>query len=406
MPISIAEGSVLVSRGERRERHRFEQNRPVIQHVISEWLLRAFARQGTLGQYDKATDTFDSTSPGAFLVELNAHSVVVEHAIQSIETPAAQAGLRLGKAFRNRPPGLYAMMDDQGPASAVGEEVRAVGVVADTRILIPNFHAPWTTPTDPRSLARYLGLMYQRSPKLEEAMRQWGLAFDRAAQPVLDQIVPGMRTGLETLLQTARARMIPRALRIGEVLETANWFVVRSPDDESFVLSDCPVNATIALGHDDGWRAIFTGEAFAITMAIGPKIALLVAPHLIPISGIETRDLTKAINRIAWRSADRYVLARDRGTLAAVAPELAMRRLTVAVEVDPNLDAKAVATVMDVLRQAMRRVFAAQMRLEANTWTHWDGCRLVIGQVAEGRRSASAATRNAPNATSKASLSS
>ena len=223
--------------------------------------------------------------------------------------------------------------------------------------------------------------MYQRSPKLEEAMLQWGVAFDRIAQAVLSETMPGMKTGLGTMLESARSRMIPRALTIGQALEAADWFIVRSPNDESFVLSDSPVNATISLGFDDGWRAILGGEAFAVAMALGPKVAVVVTSLVIPMSRIETRDLTSAINRLAWRSADRYVLARNRDTLEAAAPEPAIRRVRVAVDVDPNFHAKVVATVMGVLNEAMRRVYARHALREATTWIHWEGCRLVIGQV-------------------------
>lgn len=355
----------------------------MIQHVISEWLLRAFARTGpdgpALTQYDKATDTFEETSPGGFLVEHDAHPVVIEHALQAIETPAAQAGRRLAKLFRHLPPGMYAMIDEGGAAVANGEEMRAVGTIEGTSLVLAGYHASWPMRADRRSLASYVGLMYQRSPKVEEAIRQWGLAFDKAAQRVLHQMMPGMRTGLEVFGRTARARMIERTQTIGSQLEAANWFVVRSPDDESFVLSDCPVTATIALGHDDSWRAIFADEAYVVVMPIGPKIALVVAPALVPMSGIETRDLTKTINRLVWRSAGRYVLGRERKVLESALPNHAARRITVAVERDPNADANATAILMAILQQVMRQRFARFQQEEATSWIHWDRCRLVVG---------------------------
>lgn len=347
----------------------------MIQHIISRWLLRSFAtKRGrpALVQYDKATGEFGKTSPDDFLVEQDAHSDVIEQAIEAIETPAAHAGRRLGKEFRNRRPGIYAMVDETAATNMGADELRPVGSVGGSDLLVTGYEAAWPARSDLRSLASYIGLMYQRSPKLEEAMRQWGQTWNRAAQRVLDELLPGFRVNLDEL-KNLRARMIPRTERIGQQLEAANWFVVRSPDEESFVLSDCPVVATIALGHDDTWRAIFANEAYVVVMPIGPKIALVVAPGVIPLSRIEPQDLTRTINRLVWRSADRYVLAQDRDALEFALPDAAARGATVAVEQDPNLEIKAMATVLRIVTLVMFR------REEKATWIRWDGCRLIVG---------------------------
>lgn len=286
----------------------------MIQHVISRWLLRSFANKHgrpELVQYSKATDDFAETSPDEFLVEVDAHSEVVEEAIEAIETPAAQAGRRLGKHFKGRRPGIYAMVDDLAPTDPSAEELRPVASVGGAQLFVTGYVASWPARSDRRLLANYIGLMYQRSPKLEEAMRLRGQTWERAAQRALDRLMPGFRVNPDDL-NAFRARMVARTQRIGQQLEAANWFVVRCPKDESFVLSDCPVVATIALGHDDSWRAILSDESYVVAMPVGPKIALVVAPGMIPLSQIEPPDLTRAINRLMWRSADRYVLAHDR----------------------------------------------------------------------------------------------
>jgi hypothetical protein len=67
----------------------------VDQHVISAWLLRAFARGSPeLAQYDKSTDSFSTVSPEEFLVESDGHSAGIERGIERIETPASRAAMR------------------------------------------------------------------------------------------------------------------------------------------------------------------------------------------------------------------------------------------------------------------------------------------------------------------------
>ena len=59
------------------------------QHVLSGWLLRAFARQGQIAIYDKGADAFGTSAPDAFMIELDAHSREIEDAFGLVGVAAA-----------------------------------------------------------------------------------------------------------------------------------------------------------------------------------------------------------------------------------------------------------------------------------------------------------------------------
>lgn len=349
------------------------------QHVISEWLLRAFDLDGQLVLYDKHTDTIEPTSPDDFMVEHDAHGVDVEAGFAAIEGPASRAATRLAKSFKMRPAGVYAMVDEHVPLESRGHrQLRAAGTVAGMTLMLPD-EAIWPRREDRGLLANYVALTYQRSPKLETRTRQMREEFTAAAQEALDVAMPGLRANLAEEFGDARARMIERVPVIGPALEAAGWFVVRAPEDESYVLSDSPVNPTIALGHDDEWRAIFANEAFVVAMPLSPRIAVLIARQVIPISQIDASALTTTINRLVWFHADRYVLARNRRALDAGLPDRSLWQTTVRVPVDEGIRALAIASVHRIVRNvALERSGYAEM--QRGQVIRWEGCRLVIGR--------------------------
>ena len=124
-------------------------------------------------------------------------------------------------------------------------------------------------------------------------------------------------------------------------------------------------------------------------MPLGSKIALVIAPQLVPFSNIDPADLTRAINRLIWRSADRYVLGRDRAMLDAALPgaDETQRRSTVDVAFDAEqVAAAATAQVARIVAEVLLRQFVnAYLRADEAEWQRWDGCRLVFGrgQIAE-----------------------
>jgi hypothetical protein len=345
----------------------------VDQHVISEWLLKAFARKAPGGLllevYDKATGLYDDAAPANFMIELDAHSTQVERGLERIETPAAQAALRLAKRIKILPPGLYAVVEPGAETRAVGPELSDKGVFEGMRLLVGERQVPSPSPADRLALGRYAALMYQRAPKIEAAARQLEVDYEVGAQLALDRLMPGMRSKLAWVVEERRSRILGSAEDIGMKLANATWWVLRAGDGEAFVLGDSPVAATVSLGHDDTWRAILSPQSFVVAMPLGPNLALLIAPKLLmPMSNVDALGMTRAINRLLWRWADRFVLAHDRGQLEAAMPgaDDAMRRESVRAEVDAG-------------QVRMRARGDVALIVAAMAWRHWTSCRLEFG---------------------------
>lgn len=350
------------------------------QHVIPEWLLEAFARPGAGGRtiqvFDKGADQYDTANSEDFMVEVDAHPADVEADLTRIETRAAQAALRLAKRAKALPPGVYAVVPADSPTRSGGPAALDGGVLEGVRLLVSEHLLPSPRPEDRLALGTFVGMMYQRSPKVEASIRRFGAAYDQQAQRTLDRLVPGMRTGLETELNRRRSRISGLASSIGSQLAESAWWVVRPERNCAFVLGDCPVAVTISLGHNDRWRPILGGNAHVVAMPLGPSVALLIAPQRVMfITGIEATvsDITLAINRLIWRHADRAVLARRRSDLEAVWPPGDDGRLD-RVEVEQDLDATARAADRDTTRI----VASAFARLVP--WPPWTGCRLDWGR--------------------------
>jgi len=216
-----------------------------------------------------------------------------------------------------------------GEIRASGPALSDKGVHEGRRILVSEYQVPLPSQGDRIALGRYAGLMYERAPKNETAIMGFGAKYDLAAQQELDRLMPGMRTGLATELARRRTRMLAQVTDIGGRLAEANWWVIRAGKGEAFVLGDSPVAATDSLGHDDDWRAIFSPGSYAVVMPLGPTFALIMAPQrILPITGIDVdlAGMTRAINRLMWRYADRYVLAHDRTQLEASSSSSEIRR--------------------------------------------------------------------------------
>jgi hypothetical protein len=355
------------------------------QHVISEWLLKAFGRpigaRVRLAVYDKATGEYGARHADEFLVELDAHSRDVELEISKIETPASAVARTLAKRAKAYAPGFYAVVDDPSEIVRTGPALVDRGVVAGMRLMVSEHTILGPSGADRAALARYLILMYERAPATEAAMTRFGLAYDRGAQRTIDALLPGMLTGLASFHRSAPARMVERAQRLGDGFAAANWWILRTRATEPFVLSDTPVAATLSLGHDDEWHAILSPEAYAVVMPLGPLVALLMAPKgMLPFSRIEVSDLGRAVDRLMWRAADQYVLGRSRAELEA-AVEDGVRRFSVRVPQDEAaIEEEARRRTEGVVYDAMIEIQV--WRPVRDAWQHWERCRLRFGHAA------------------------
>lgn len=354
------------------------------QHIISAWVLRAFGRpvgrKRFLHVYDKALDSYSDVSVDDFLAETDAHSIAVEQGLARIEGPASQVARRLAKLTKLLPPGLYAIVGPDDPVQTAGPALTDQGVFQGMRLLVSEHQVPSPSRHDRQALASYAALIYQRAPKLEAALVEFGLVYDQAAQAALDRLMPGTWSGLLPRdVSARRARMLLAAEDIGGELARASWWIVRAGRGEAFVLGDNPVATTISLGHDDSWRPILSSETYVVAIPLGPTLALIMAPRaIIPISGIvNVEQALPAINRLLWRSAARFVLARDRHELDQAMPgaDEPVRRST--IPVDYGADRVARAATGNVISI----VSGIQWRLVAGPWQRWEACRLVFGYV-------------------------
>jgi hypothetical protein len=357
----------------------------VKQHVISKWLLKAFGRHEAgrviLTAFDKSTGEIGDHDADEFMVEADAHSNEIEDAIERLETPAAAAAMRLVKRTRHLPRGLYAVMAEGTPVRATGT-IRDVGVRSGMRLQVPEQEVPSPSCADRLAIANYAGLMYQRSPKVETAILQWGRDYDHAAQEALSRRLPGLRTGLSSELARRRARMAETALTIGQRLAAAEWFVVRADPGAEFVLSDSPVSSTLALGFADEFRPLLADTAYVVVVPLNPALALLIAPmRIIPTTGVDAFDAPDAVNRFVWRSADRYVLARDRATLEAAFRDGTEEERR--ARVSPVHDSAAVARAAEAdVDRIVLEVYVQRAVLPlVYHWPRWGRCRLDFGAI-------------------------
>jgi hypothetical protein len=343
------------------------------QHVISEWLLKAFSAEAPRGRvlatYNKATGEYGQAIPSKFMVEVDAHPTDVEAGFGKIESAAALASTRLVRRVEALPPGLYSVTEEDNLTAA--EVLQEVGQHGQMRLLLADRQVSSPPQVDREALGRFAALMYQRSPAIEAARAEVGEHYGRGVRAVAQTLPSPMRSDLNWLADEARARILDSALSLGPGLGSATWFVVRACEEESFVLGDCPIAATVSLGHDDVWRPILSSSSFALAMPLSPRVALLMAPQrLLPLSGVQqVSDFVPSINRLLWRWAGQYVLAPRQADLEGALGDAdeATRRAAVTVETDPSGAYRS--GIHD-----MTRIFA-----EVIWWHRWDGCRRVLG---------------------------
>lgn len=277
---------------------------------------------------------------------------------------------------------MYAVLPDESEHGQEGLPVTDRGVVGGLHILVGEHSIPGPSPADRLAIARYAALMYQRAPKTEAAILRWGEAYDLGIHDAVVRVAPQLHNvGPFTGLAYRRARMVDLARRIGTILDTASWWVVRAGRGQEFVLGDTPMVSTTDLGVDGDWHAILEQDVFTVVMPLGPTVALLMAPrHVFPVSEMGFDEIGPAINRLVWWSADRYVIGRSRGHLEGAVPgaDDAFRRSSVSAKHDaPAIAAKGAALAQRILAGAYVEVSIVRP-LQAG-WRRWDGCRLVLG---------------------------
>ena len=318
---------------------------PQRQHVISRWLLNRFARTEpgglTLTVFDKQTGTVSSVPPSRFLTLVDDHSHDVEVALGRLEDPAARAVSRLLERAESISPGpcpLFGDRDNLEEDPALREVTREP--VEGMRLFaVPRWLAE-PPPDDRLAIARYLGLMFTRAPKMEQAISEIHdvvrAAYEDEVAATAPALLEGTRAALDEHLTNARFVGLRTPEEQSEAFAAMPWYVVRAPDDEPFVLGDSPVVATIQIGHDeDSWRPLLSETTYVVCMPLSARVCLIAAPQSVLPVGVESPlEIAGAINRLSWRWADRYVVGPTPASITGVRDAMPSEGVTSSVTVE------------------------------------------------------------------------
>jgi hypothetical protein len=297
----------------------------------------------TLAVFDKQTGTVHSVPPSRFLTLIDDHSPDVEVALGRLEDPAARAVARLLERAERIQPGPCPLAGDRDNLEdePTLREVTQEPVEGMRLFAVPRSLAE-PPPGDRLAIARYLGLMFTRAPKMEQAISAIHdvvrAAYEDEVAAMAPALLQGTRAALDEHLADARFVGLRTPEEQSEAFAAMPWYVVRAPDDEPFLLGDSPVVATIQIGHDeDSWRPLLSEATYVVCMPLSARICLIAAPQaLLPIGVESPFEIAGAINRLSWRWSDRYVVGPTPATLAgvrdAMPPEAVTSSLTVEIE--------------------------------------------------------------------------
>jgi hypothetical protein len=335
------------------------------QHRITEWYLRSFAHPTKSGPeldiYDLQTGVFDRQVASTFMAPKDDHSREIERELEQIETPASRAAYALLSAAGDLGPGFYALADET--SAARGEQFRQGGTIEGFSLLVAEGTLRRPPQSDEIALAKFLVLMYSRSPKHEAAAtdtaRVYGSAILKTWQAMGFQLSPGALTPVTEAIEGARWFGLRRADELGEMLRSRSWWLAKAGPESSFIIGDSPVVSGIAIGHDAGWQPLAGNDVGVLAFPLSPSVALVVASPFVPLT-VEPTGILPWINRTTLRWADRYIAAHDRAAIEVVLADTPGSVAGVAFPRDPRAwSRKGVAAAIHVVIAAdMERQFA------------------------------------------------
>ena len=340
------------------------------QHRVTEWYLRRFSHQTRangpeLDTYSKATGKFGTAYPARFLARMDDHSADVERRLAAIEGPAAAAADTLAQYAVSLRPGLYAIGDEDLTTSP--EELTEVGLIEGMRILTTQRQIRLPPGVDLIALAKFLALMFTRSPMSERVSRLSAAAYHdgavRGAAAFGFDLRGRALAEFDESVAEARWVGLRNANEWAEMLRRRMWWLVRARDDEGFIIGDSPVVSASALGHDGEWQPLIGGGFTVLAFPLSPRAALLVSGPAMPTM-IESDGLVSWINRTTWRWATEYVAAESRDLLKVVSGE---------VPTGPQ----ATVSFPEVTDQAREAGLASAFRTMTQLWIESDAPRFL-----------------------------
>lgn len=357
------------------------------QHVIAEWLLKLFARTKpgglTLSVFDKTTGAIGRDVPSRFSAALDDHSGTIEADLGRIESAAAEPVRRLVARVAAVAPGLWPLAGATDNLTGTGALVEVASPEPEMRLFRPDRWLAEPSADDRARIARYLTLMFTRSPKMERAIAEVSVAVRAGFVSMVRSMAPELLAqtlgALDAYLDEARFVGLRTPEHLTDAFAAMAWYTVRAADDAPFLLGDSPVVSTIQVGHEeDSWRPLLSPETFAVCMPLSAHVCLLVAPQgLVPV-GIETPEETAdAINLLSWRWADRYVVGPTDAALARVRDAMAPAMVTgtIPMDVEPEKAfGRGLLTAWKVLEVEINKAYAC-----VRCWPRYAGRILPVG---------------------------
>lgn len=344
---------------------------PQNQHVIAEWLLKLFARREpgglTLSVFDKTTGAVGREVPSRFSAILNDHSGTIEADLGRIESAAAEPVRRLVGRVATVDPGLWPLAGTTNNLAGTGALVEVPSPDPEMRLFRPDRWLAEPSADDRARIARYLTLMFTRSPKMERAIAEVSAAvragYVSMVEAVAPDLLPETLAALDAYLGEARFIGLRTPEHLTDAFASMAWYAVRAADEAPFLLGDSPVVSTIQIGHEeDSWRPLLSPETFAVCMPLSATVCLLVAPQsLVPVGIQSPAETADAINRLSWRWADRYIVGPTDAALDRVRSALPPETVTgtILMDVEPGKAfGRGLLTAWKVLELEVNKAYA------------------------------------------------
>ncbi len=314
---------------------------------MSRWLLENFVGETKAGRrlavFDKVTGRIHPKATSQVSIEVDGHSREIEDRLQKLESPAALAARHLASRMANLQSGIVALHGEQdGPetSESLGPLGPPIGgfrfqKALRTRALPPS--------AEQKTLAEFAALMFSRSPLVADGMRIHAKAWNEGVQTALMQLgapIPlprSLRDRLDAVEDAAKWGGLQSVQELGGSLLSHKWWLLKAPVDEPFILGDAPVFGTLSIGYDSGWTKLLGDDVLTVVFPFAPDLALLFASlTFIPWSLSEPSEISRWINEMSWKRADKQVFARCRSDLEHVMARVVDPKQTVGprIEVD------------------------------------------------------------------------
>ena len=232
----------------------------------------------TLSVFDKTTGTIGRDVPSRFSTTIDDHSGTIEANLGRVESAAAEPVRRLVARVVTVGAGLWPLAGTTHNLAGTGAVVVVPSPDPEMRLFRPDRWLAEPSADDRARIARYLTLMFTRSPKMERAIGEVSVAVREGFVAMVRSIAPELHAqtlgALDSYLDEARFVGLRTPENLTDAFAAMTWYVVRAADDAPS-LGDSPVVSTVQVGHEeDSWRPLLSPETFAVCMPLSATVCL------------------------------------------------------------------------------------------------------------------------------------